>query len=140
MAEPAITPRQAAYVALAAGAVVAFASFLPWVEVRSGIGTFSVAGTEGSDGLITLAIGGIVALAAFLGIEQPSFTKRGVVFSGGVAAMVFAFWHISQRGGASASIGGVELPTAPAFGLWLIAVAGLVVALAASRMPIEDEP
>jgi hypothetical protein len=139
MTEGGITPRQATMAAIAAGGLAALGSVLPWLEVRTGLGTFTAAGTEGTDGVLTLVIGALAALLAFLALDQPTPNRRLLILVGAVAITGITGYHVLTRGGGQASVAGVDLPTAPGIGLWLTLAAGIVLAVAGWRMP-EGEP
>jgi hypothetical protein len=50
------------------GALAILGAFLPWITVRSGIFTMSVAGTDaGGDGLVTAGLGAAVVFALLVG-------------------------------------------------------------------------
>ena len=56
--------------------LVAVGSFLPWATVMSGFGQIDLAGTSG-DGILTIVVGAVIALAAFLNVEGPGVGRTG---------------------------------------------------------------
>ncbi len=79
-----MTHKTAVVVALVSGVIMAIGSLMPWVSVRSGLGSVSVMGTDG-DGVISLVAGAAVALLALVHLDRPaSAAARGLIALGGV--------------------------------------------------------
>ena len=85
-----MTHRSAALVALVGGALMALGSFMPWASIQSGLGSVSLAGTDG-DGVFSLGGGIIVALLGLVHVDRPAAKAvRGLILVGGVVGLWIA--------------------------------------------------
>ncbi len=128
------TTVQLGYVAAVAGVGAVIGSLLPWATAQTGLGSFSVAGTDG-DGLITLVVGLAVALLAFPVDRFRGRRLMALLAALGLAAMaVMEVVNVTDRVASSSTD---NLRASVGIGLWLTAAAG-VVAVAALVMSVRQ--
>lgn len=89
--------RQSAMVTLAGGVMLVVGALLPWATITSGLGSVSLAGTDG-DGIFLLGLGAIIA-AASLGYLNGNRTARAGASLLGIIAiwlMVNEVGHVAR--------------------------------------------
>jgi hypothetical protein len=130
-----MTNRQAAILVTVGGLLVAVGSLLPWITLTSGFGSASVAGIEG-DGILTLILGGVIALLGFLAYGGTG--PRFVTFLLSVGALAFGGWELVTLSGKLSSTDTARV--AVGMGLYIV-VGGAVVALIGSvmRRPVTSD-
>lgn len=121
-------------VTLAGVVVAAVGSFLPWVKV-SLIGTQTVTGIDGGDGLIVLGI--VAAVGIALLVRDLGRIGRGLVALSGLVVAGLAAMYINDpvAGVEFESQSEAELAQAvadPAFGLYVVLVGGILVVVGAA--------
>ncbi len=138
--------RTGAWVALAAGIAIVLGSFLPWASITAPlVGTYTVSGTDGTDGWLTAAVGVLLALYGGAALRRPLPTVLGVLAAlAGVSVAGVALWKIldlqarvnemretmtaegDELGIAARMADAVQVRIG--VGLWLLIAAGLVAA------------
>lgn len=132
--------KTAAIVALVGGLVVAVGSFLPWATVTSGLGSLSVAGTSG-DGIITIVIGGLIALLALLSLDR---TPRPIVTLAiallGVGAAILGGWEVMNLNAKFADVATKLIVPSIGYGLFLVIGGGIAAAIGGGSMAQRGQP
>jgi len=143
----------AAWITLGAGLAMILGSFLPWASITAPIvGTYTVSGTDGTDGWVTAGAGVFVAVFAALWLRgklpQSGATLAGVVAAlGGLGVAGLSAWKVVDLQSKVADMkadmaeDGDEFGIAAAMadavqarigaGLWLLIGAGLAAAVCA---------
>ena len=117
----------AGIVVLIAGVVVALGAFLPWATVSNTFVSLSQTGINGGDGLISIALGAVMALAGY-------GTRRGggswlTALIASLLTIAFGWWELQDINGRVAD-STVALVQA-GIGLWMVIGGGVVGAVAA---------
>lgn len=88
--------RTLGWAAIAAGAAIVIASFLPWGSVTAPIvGTVTASGTDGADGWITAAVGALIAGYGYLALRRrPPVAVTALAALAGLGVAGVALWKI----------------------------------------------
>jgi hypothetical protein len=81
---------------LVGGAVLLAGSALAWASLTTVFGTASVPGTE-SDGLIAMAVGGLICLLAILELGSPYDTRTAAMFAAIAVGVLGVYEWVSIR-------------------------------------------
>lgn len=119
--------RQYAILGIVGGGLISLGSVLPWASISSGLGSVSVAGTEG-DGVASLIGGLVVALASFVayGGNRGMFATVAALGAAGVLFMGFELSNVLE---AVEGAGSDFARASVGIGLW-IGLAGALIATA----------
>lgn len=140
-----MTHRNAAILVIVGGAMMVVGSFMPWISARTGLGSISVAGTDG-DGVVTLLLGGAAALIALVHLDRPiAGLLRGGIFLAGAIGVVVA---VIDYGAASERISGIDSAAVAASvgaGLYIVGLGSVATAFGGLSMGTvseapQDEP
>lgn len=117
------------------GALMVVGNYLPWANLRSGLGWASYNGLEFGDGVITLVLGvGIflIGTARFLRFAEPSGLLRfATPLVGGIISLIIAFRDGSYINANVRGINNELVYTTTGDGLWVVGV-GAVLSIAAA--------
>lgn len=135
-----MTHRNAAILAIVGGAMMVIGSFMPWLSARTGLGSISVAGTDG-DGVFTLLLGGAAALIALVHLDRPiaGFLRGGIVLAGAIGVVVAVVDYTA----ASERISGIDSAAVAASvgaGLYIVGLGAVATALGGLRMDTASKP
>lgn len=122
---------------LAGAALIVVGSFLPWATLTTVFGSIGFAGTEG-DGKITLAIGLLTGIAAFLELTQGRDTRVPVIVLATAAGLagIFGVANISDR---IAGVNSGFVHASTGIGLYAV-IAGAGVALCGALVDQDARP
>lgn len=136
-AVPGLSLRPASIAVIVGGALIALASFLPWVTAQTIFGSISRSGIDGGgDGVVTLIAGGLIVVLGLVTLRRPNRAANILIaVAAAVAAVIFAIDLSDVQGRVSdleadsegLALGGVGI------GLWLVAL-GAVIAFVGSIM------
>jgi hypothetical protein len=121
--------------AVVGGLAAALGSFLPWATASALVVSVSKTGMEGGDGLVTLVVGLLTALAG-AAVLAGSHLMRGVCFLGGAALAGVAVFEMADVSSRMADLGAKYAFGAVGIGLGVVLVGGAV-AVIGSLLPMS---
>ncbi len=119
---------QLGYVAAGAAVVAAVGSVLPWASAQSGLGSFSIAGTDG-DGVLTLWLAVLVAVLAFP-LATGFRRRRPLALLGALVLVALSAYDLVNMSNRLIDASSESTRASVGYGLWIL-VAGAVVAVLA---------
>lgn len=109
-------------------------SFMPWVSMRSGLGSIDMAGTEG-DGVFTLVLGVLAAILALVHLDRPAPKGvRGLIVLAGFIGLAVFFVDYSGLAERIADADADVLRASVGAGMYIMGLGSLAAAFGAIRM------